>query len=276
MKKLIANIQPLDPMETGVGRLSSASQLFHTRGTAPRTLECYALVYLTRGEARFRDALGTDETIRAGQGFLLFPGIEHEYSTDENNDWDEFHVFFEGSAFDLWREQGLLDPARPIFSCEPTDRWTLRLQQVWNDAANPLDQLIRFQGFLMSCGLIATATRRNDPENQWLEQAREGLTETLDDPDGIENTAQKLGLSHQTFRKTFRRLQGCPPGRYRAFQTMENAARRLLTETTPIKQISDELGFCDEFHFARRFKLLMGSTPAAYRARLFGIQSKSS
>ena len=274
MNRMIAEIQPLDPMESGVGRLSSASQLFHTRGTAPRTLDSYALVYLTRGEVWFRDALGTDQSIRAGQGFLLFPGVEHEYGTNENSDWDERHVFFEGPAFDLWREQGLLDPARPVFTCEPVERWSLRLQQVWNDAANPLDQLIRLQRFLMECGLVATAPRSDDQEFQWLEQARKRLTETLDDPEGIEHVAREIGLSHQTFRKTFRLLQGCPPGRYRAFQTMEAAARRLLTESTPIKQISDELGFCDEFHFARRFKLLMGSTPAAYRARLFGIQTR--
>jgi AraC-like DNA-binding protein len=271
MNRIIAEIQPLDPMESGVGRLSSASQLFHTRGTAPRTLDSYALVYLTRGEAWFCDELGTNASIHAGQGFLLFPGVEHEYSTNENSDWDELHLFFEGSAFDLWCEQGLLDPACPVFTCEPVERTTRQLQQVWLEANHPLDQILRLQGFLMECGLVSTATRRDDPENQWLEHARRRLTETLDQPDGIEMIAKELGLSHQTFRKTFRRLQGCPAGRYRAFQTMEAAARRLLTESTPIKQISDELGFCDEFHFSRRFKLLMGSTPAAYRARLFGI-----
>ena len=81
----------------------------------------------------------------------------------------------------------------------------------------------------MECGLVATAPRSDGHEHDWLEQARKRLTETLDDPDGIKHVARELGLSHQTFRKTFRRLQGCPPGRYRAFQTMENAARRLLT-----------------------------------------------
>ncbi len=143
-----------------------------------------------------------------------------------------------------------------------------------SEATNPLDQILRLQQFLMECGLVATAPRPDGRERQWLEKARTRLTETLDEPNGIEIIAREFGLSHQTFRKTFRLLQGCPPGRYRAFQTMENAARRLLTETTPIKQLSNELGFCDEFHFARRFKLLMGSTPAAYRARLFGIQTR--
>ena len=274
MNNVTANIQSLDPMESGIGRLSSANQLFHTRGTAPRTLDDYALVYMTRGEGWFRDALGNHLQIRAGQGFLLFPGVEHEYGTDGTNDWDDLHVFFQGPAFDLWRTQGLLDPARPVFTCEPIERWTLRFKQVWQEAANPLDQILRLQQFLMDCGLVATAPRTDVRERQWLAQARTRLTETLEQPDGIERIAREFGLSHQTFRKTFRRLQGCPPGRYRAFQTMEAAARRLLTESTPINQISDELGFCDEFHFSRRFKLLMGSTPAAYRARPFGIQAK--
>ena len=269
-----AHIQQLNPMPSGVGRLSHASQLCHAHGTTPRVLNCYALVYLIRGEGWFRDAFGNNQAIRAGQGVLLFPGVEHEYRATAANGWDVLHVFFEGTAFDIWREAGLLDRARPVFTCEPTDRWASRLKQVWRAAANPLDQVLRLQGFLMDCGLVATTPRTDNPEHQWLAQARKRLNQTLDDPEGIEHSARALGMSHQTFRKTFRRLQGCPPARYRALQTLGQAAHRLLTESTPIKQISEELGFCDEFHFARRFKHLMGTTPAAYRARLFGIQAR--
>ena len=274
MSKTTAQILQLNPMPSGVGRLGHACQMRHGYGTPSRVLNCYALVYIIRGEGWFRDALGNSQSIRAGQGFLLFPGVEHEYSVTTTDGWDDLHVYFEGTAFDSWREAGLLDPARPVFTCEPVDRWTRHLKQVWQAAANPLDQVLRLQGFLMDCGLVATAPRPDNPEHQWLAQARKRLNETLDDPDGIERSARTLGMSHQTFRKTFRRLQGCPPARYRALQTLEQAAQRLLTESTPIKQISEELGFCDEFHFARRFKHLMGSTPAAYRARLHGTQAK--
>jgi len=274
LSKTTAQILELNPMPSGVGRVSHASQLRHAHGATPRVLNCYALVYLIRGEGWFRDALGNNQSIHEGQGFLLFPGVEHEYSATTAKGWEELHVFFEGTAFDSWREAGLLDPARPVFTCEPADQWARQLKQVWQAAANPLDQVLRLQGFLMDCGLVATAPRPDNPEHQWLAQARKLLNETLGDPDGIERSARTLGMSHQTFRKTFRRLQGCPPARYRALQILKQAAQRLLTESTPIKQISEELGFCDEFHFARRFKHLMGSTPAAYRARLHGNQAK--
>jgi hypothetical protein len=164
MRKTTAHIQQLNPMPSGVGRLSHASQLRHAHGTAPRVLNCYALVYLIRGEGWLRDALGNNQSIREGQGFLLFPGVKHEYRATTTDGWTELHVFFEGTAFDSWREAGLLDPARPVFTCEPADRWAHRLKQVWQAAANPLDQVLRLQGFLMDCGLVATAPRPDNPE----------------------------------------------------------------------------------------------------------------
>ena len=124
-------------MPSGVGRVSHASQLRHAHGATPRVLNCYALVYLIRGEGWFRDALGNNQSIHEGQGFLLFPGVEHEYSATTAKGWEELHVFFEGTAFDSWREAGLLDPARPVFTCEPADQWARQLKQVWQAAAKP-------------------------------------------------------------------------------------------------------------------------------------------
>lgn len=274
MQKTTAQIQSIDPMPSGVGRISHGSVLHHSYGSPPRTLNCYALVYLTRGQGWFQDALGNRQQVRAGQGFLLFSGVEHSYEATNTDGWDEIHLFFEGTTFDLWREAGLLDPARPFFEGSPIDQWTDAFKQIWITASNPLDQVLRLQGFLMNCGLVTSAPHLDKPEHQWLIQARQQLNETLGDPDGVARSAQSFGLSHQTFRKTFRRLQGCPPARYQALQTMTIAAHRLLNETTPIKEIADALGFYDEFHFARRFKQLIGSTPAAYRARLQGPQLK--
>lgn len=34
------------------------------------------------------------------------------------------------------------------------------------------------------------------------------------------------------------------------------------------KQIAAELGFCDEFHFSRRFKQITGRSPRAFRSGL--------
>jgi AraC-like DNA-binding protein len=37
-----------------------------------------------------------------------------------------------------------------------------------------------------------------------------------------------------------------------------------------IKQIADELGFCDVFHSSKAFKQVVGTTPSEYRWRVRG------
>ena len=37
-----------------------------------------------------------------------------------------------------------------------------------------------------------------------------------------------------------------------------------------IKQIADELGFCDVFHFSKAFKQVVGLTPSDFRRRVRG------
>jgi AraC-like DNA-binding protein len=37
-----------------------------------------------------------------------------------------------------------------------------------------------------------------------------------------------------------------------------------------MKQIADDLGFCDVFHFSKAFKQVVGTTPSDYRRRVSG------
>jgi AraC-like DNA-binding protein len=41
-------------------------------------------------------------------------------------------------------------------------------------------------------------------------------------------------------------------------------------ERLPNKEIADRLGYCDEFHFSRRFRQVTGQTPRAVREAFFG------
>jgi AraC-like DNA-binding protein len=49
---------------------------------------------------------------------------------------------------------------------------------------------------------------------------------------------------------------------------MAVAAKRIAETNQPLRVIAEELGFCDEFHFSRRFKQIAGVSPAVYRKRL--------
>ncbi len=66
---------------------------------------------------------------------------------------------------------------------------------------------------------------------------------------------------------------GIPPHSYQLQLKVQQAKTDLLTHN-PLAQIAAELGFCDQSHFTRCFKRIVGVTPGIYRQSSF-IQDKS-
>lgn len=233
-----------------------------------RRLDCYALVAVTNGTGEYRDERGGAFSVRTGDAFLLFPGFGHSYGPPAGETWDEIFLLFEGSVFDYWRNHRLIDPDLPCYRMEAS-----KLEWIWTDTAGPLEQVCRLLT-LLSAANRETGDRILKPEQaQWVEKARVLLVENVLRPDAAQVAAKRMGMSDQVFRKTFRRLDGRPPGTFRTHVLMEEAARRLLTESTPIKTIALDLNFCDEFHFTRRFREHHGTPPATYRRRMSsGVQ----
>jgi AraC-like DNA-binding protein len=84
----------------------------------------------------------------------------------------------------------------------------------------------------------------------------------------MESVAAAIDMSYATFRSKFTALARMSPGRYHALQVMRNACRWMHEESLSSKEIADRLGFCNEYHFSKRFKQIIGTSPSVYRAGL--------
>ena len=68
----------------------------------------------------------------------------------------------------------------------------------------------------------------------------------------------------------FAQVMGESPGHYQKRRRLEWASAAIYQGEQSLKQIADELGFCDVFHFSKAFKQEMGLTPSDYRKRVRG------
>jgi AraC-like DNA-binding protein len=64
--------------------------------------------------------------------------------------------------------------------------------------------------------------------------------------------------------RLFRRFDHQSPYQYLLRLKMGRAANRLQTAGTTVKQVADEMGFSDPFHFSRLFKKTIGLPPAKF------------
>ncbi|MEI6071767.1 MAG: AraC family transcriptional regulator [Verrucomicrobiae bacterium] len=243
-------------------------------GVGPaRVFGQYAVVYVLDGKAFYSDAHGARQDIGPGDMILVFPDLAHAYGPKGGGGWTTLWLSFNGKIFDLWREQGLLDDRRPVHHLEPVDVWFRRFDSILGAPrqtgyAPPLLEVCRLQTLLAE---IVTGTGRQtayQEDLRWASRACARIDATLASVPDWESIARYLGTTPEAFRKRFTRLVGHPPARYRTGRLVDRACVLMQERRLADKQIAEELGFCDEFYFSRRFKQITGHSPRAFRRLL--------
>ena len=83
-----------------------------------------------------------------------------------------------------------------------------------------------------------------------------------------EDIAKSLYVSAGSLQKRFKREIGLPIGKYITNRVMFLAEQMLHTHEYSIKEISDSLGFCDQFYFSRVFTATYGISPTQYKKNI--------
>ena len=81
----------------------------------------------------------------------------------------------------------------------------------------------------------------------------------------LDELGRRVGLSRSALHERFVQLVGIPPMQYLAQWRMQAAARLLLETRATVAAIALDVGYDSEAAFARAFKRLVGSPPAAWR-----------
>lgn len=134
-------------------------------------------------------------------------------------------------------------------ACEPV-RVSDRIHAVEGVIARQLRD--RGQPLFSSAGLVAAAVRRIE--------GGPGTTEMV---------SADLGVSRRSLERSFRREVGLSPKHYARVRRLQRVLRR-LDVGSPLHGWADlavGLGYADQSHLIREFRLLAGTTPERYLAR---------
>ncbi len=85
----------------------------------------------------------------------------------------------------------------------------------------------------------------------------------------VSEISKNLYLCESTLRKHFKNEVGVTVGEYVDTVVFFKAKEMLSSKSILIGEISESLGFCDQFYFSRRFKERYGKTPSEYRKEFF-------
>ncbi len=264
--------QSIGPGDEYPPRTSFASYIFHP--DKGRVIDEYQLVYITKGSGFFTSESleGRSVKIKAGDGFLLFPGEWHTYKPDLETGWDEYWIHFVGNIADMWTREGLLDKSDPVLH--------IGIKEEILNLYRSGERIMKKQaaGYQQAmCGICANIIcsavyyhRNNLPENsrisEVVDHVRVSIGTHLQDikaPD----VAEDLDFSYSKFRKEFKNYTGMPPGAY-IRNIRISQAKELLTNTDmSIKEIAFECGFGNADYFCVAFRKNVGMSATEYRKR---------
>lgn len=83
------------------------------------------------------------------------------------------------------------------------------------------------------------------------------------------------GLSASQFFTLFKRATGYTPMDFFIRARMGEARELLVSTNLTVKEIAAALGYDDQFYFSRRFKLVNGLSPKAFRAMVLGQKPRT-
>lgn len=266
-----------------LGSVTAAGQMFKTESQFKvpyRVFGRYAAMYVLDGGGVYQDDNGLVQTITAGDMIMVFPDLAHFYGPGRGQVWWEYFLVFEGPVFDLWRQQGLIDPRRPIVHIEPVSYWYGRMQQV-APAQEPVadmaeSALLRVNRLCSLLGEMLTVAGHVGEGSQprWLAQARAWLETPNIRSRRLGDLAGDLHMSEATLRRRFTEAMGISPQQYRDQCMIQAAQRQMMQGGLNDRQIAYELGFDDPAYFSRRFKQLVGESPRSYRSRIRKMAQK--
>jgi AraC family transcriptional regulator len=98
-----------------------------------------------------------------------------------------------------------------------------------------------------------------------VKRIRSYIESNLDSTIRVMNLAALVQLSTSHFSRSFHRTFGEPPLAYVTRQRILRAQKLMLSSHVPLVQIALECGMCDQAHFSRVFRRIVGVNPNAWR-----------
>ncbi len=106
-------------------------------------------------------------------------------------------------------------------------------------------------------------TNRKAPA--WLVKTRDLLHDSFCQNLTLKQIAENVGIHPVHLATCFRRHYGCTIGDYVRKLRIDFACAQIRESNQPLTEIGMSAGFCDQSHFSRSFKEIIGMSPSEYR-----------
>lgn len=232
----------------------------------------YVMYYVNEGRGSVTARQATYR-IEAGQGFVVFPGVETQIQSHYKDTMNVTWVAFSGYLVDRYLSRANLSVYDPVFSDNPQREaqtfFTTLLaaaQTFPNRYCKIMAQLYGLIGFLIDNAGPVVKQEATIPE-YYLMKALDFIDRNYHENISVADIAANVGVSRKTLHTTFSGLTGFSPKDYLIYYRVCKAVDLLRDPNLSIDMISASVGYNDQFYFSKQFKKNVGMTPSECRKK---------
>ena len=231
------------------------------------------LIYCVDGEG-WISVDGNKQSVKKNQFFVIEKGKAHSYAASDKNPWSIYWLHFIGSKSHLFRSMfnQLLD-INITAESRLKDRIMLFEEIYQNLEMGYSTENLEFTSlclwhFLASFRFISQYRQINKTCNgDMIQYSIKLMKEKLDQKFDLQTLASEVNYSTSRFRQLFLKKTGQTPLNYFNQLKIQKACQLLDFSDMRIKEIADQLGFYDQYHFSKVFVKIVGESPSDYRKR---------
>jgi len=234
---------------------------------SPRAFKFYALSHLIEGDGWYWNRKsGSVVRFEEGQGVLSTPGTVNFYS-GYNKNYVEDSVCFTGPVADSLSKSGIIKDG--IINIGKSRK----LLPIMELASNPsrdsqIKANIELQSLLVE--LYFKNREMKEDKKSRIDELLLKISEDIEKVWTVSEMAEFCNLSVNHFRRVFTGHTALNPKEYVDTLKINKAIELLQSdEGLSVSEISNAVGFFDQYHFSRRFKELTGLSPMNYIRNIF-------
>ena len=224
----------------------------------------YIIYFILSGSGFFNG-----HPVKAGEGFLITPGMTEEHHPDENDPWRVLWVLSSDERILPFYERCAADPQTGIFSCVSLQA-AEEVTRCIMDKCGPLyDALYVLELFLhlFHQNGLPTREEKRCATDMYFEYAVEYIHTNIHSPLTVGSLIDFLGVSQPYLYRIFMEKAWRSPKQYIRDAKLAEAKRFLRETDIPITDVAHSVGFSDVLHFSKFFSIHVGMSPKAFRSK---------
>jgi AraC-like DNA-binding protein len=232
-----------------------------------RTFPYYSVEYVAEGHGQLK-LNGAEHLLQPGSVFAYGPGIAHDIATDPRHTLSKYFIDFSGiESVKLLTAAGL-KPGM-VTSVSPPGEIVPLFDELIRNGRRGTPGAAAICARLLEGLLLKVAEARAPlPGQETLafatyQHCREHLQRNFLRLRSVAQVAEECHLDDTYLCRLFQRYDHESPYRLLVRLKMNQAAERLQLPGAMVKQVAEEAGFANQFHFSRVFKSVFGIPPRA-------------